>query len=87
MFQLLNLILVLKKQLVVDFRRRPACRSKRYYGCLVDQAYGMITKQRGLGGKTPSDTDRLKEMGGTKTCRTISNLKKDFQVLTEESIN
>ena len=47
------------------------------------QAYGMITKQRGLGGKTPSDTDRLKEMGAPKLAERFE-LKERFPGIDEE---
>ena len=47
------------------------------------EAYGMITKQRGLGGKTPSDTDRLKEMGAPKLAERFE-LKERFPGIDEE---
>ena len=47
------------------------------------EAYNMITKQRGLGGKTPSDTDRLKEMGAPKLAERFE-LKQRFPGIDED---
>ena len=47
------------------------------------EAYGMITKKRGLGGKTPSDTDNLKEMGAPKLAERFE-LKQKYPGINDE---
>ena len=47
------------------------------------QAYNTVTKNRGLGGKIPSDTDRLKEMGAPKLAERFE-LKKRFPGIDED---
>ena len=47
------------------------------------QAYNTVTKNRGLGGQVPSDTDRLKEMGAPKLAERFE-LKERFPGIDEE---
>ena len=49
-------------------------------------AYDTITKQRGLGGKTPSDTDRLKEMGAPKLAERFE-LKQKYPGITDDLLD
>ena len=47
------------------------------------QAYNTVTKNRGLGGQVPSDTDRLKEMGAPKLAERFE-LKQRFPGIDED---